>query len=244
MSESTSKTKAKPKKKPTSRNASTKAKAQVRPPPLAPDDLAQRGEDALALVERHPEVEERLEPGTVPNLRSDLDAYTDKKSAVIEASTAAIAATRDQNRIRDQAHALVSAIRSAVEKSSATAAQKKRYGVGVKVAGGVLGTVTLGNLILKSANAKPEEARQLGILAKDLDQLREHVGQLKGADAEQTKLIARKPQTTAERNAIGNRIWAAIKSISSRGIMAFATDARIRARFDALDDLPRKRARG
>jgi len=232
-----------PKKNP-SRNASNKAKSRVKPPPVSFDVLGQRADRALALVGEFPNVIDRLPSGAVAELKANRAKIIEARADTGAGRVKAEAATAAQNVGLADLHAFVSGIRVGIHKSDAPKDQKRAYGLGTRVAMTVTSVVGAANVIIKRARANAKEARDLGLLPSDITELDQLVGAVTRADSEQGALLARASVGVAERNTVGNAIWAGIKRVSSRGVIAYARDARARAAFDALDDVPSDKSDG
>lgn len=218
-----------------------KAKAITRKPPLEFDVLHDRGKKTIALVDQNPLVKERLEPGLLPNLESDLGLLLGQRQASINIKDAARLSTIAQDKLVVNLHKSVSAIRIGVEKFTKDKELRAAYGLNTKLQAGSVTLVTAAGLkIVARARANTDEARAIGILDRDVTNLEELIIAVELADEEQKTLKADKPLTIRERNEAGNRVWKAIVSIASKGIMAFPLDEELRARFDVLDDLPKK----
>lgn len=206
--------------------------------------LAERGNKALALAEKHREaVESRLPAGLLAGLAEDIGGLTERRVAVKQARSKSKLATLAQNQLIEEVHAMISGVQGAAgRRGDLSAAQKRAYGVGAKYNRRSVASVSaVGALILERATKNPDEARDVGLFEEQASALRELLTDLNAQDKAQQKLIALKPLTTAARNRAAKRVYEAIKRIAGAGVIAFARDASVRAQFDALDDLPKRR---
>jgi hypothetical protein len=203
-------------------------------------DITQAGEKAHKLVSKHRAViEPRLEAGLIDGLRADLDGLGGQVAGTTAAQSNSQAATATQNTKLSDAHDVLSGIRHAVQKSNAKADVRRAYGLGAKLNASVVSSVQAnGKVVIDRARLNPTEARGLGILDADINTLEALLLALKEADANQEKTRAAAPLTTGDRNAAGNRIIEAVRSISAKGVLEFARDPKLRAQFGALDDGP------
>jgi hypothetical protein len=210
--------------------------------------LADRGNKALALVERHREaVEPRLPAGLLAGLEEDLGSLTERRAAAKQARSRSKLATVTQNQLLTEIVDIISAVQGAARRrNDLKAAQKRGYGVGVDYSRRSVASVSaVGATILDRAAKDPDEARDLGLFDDQVAALRDLLSKLNVQDKAQQKLIAEKPLTTAARNRATWRVYAAIQRVAGAGVIAFAQNASLRAPFDALDDLPkRKKKRG
>jgi len=236
-------------KKRTSTNARTSNTARLDPPPVPVDDMAQRVERAKTLLEEKPEVEKRMNPGTMSNLDSDLAIAMDKRVEAKVAASDSKAATSVQNEAAARVAMRLSAIRNAATKDGVKKTVQSAYGVGMQMdARNVTSVKAVATKVLKRVTNEKyrDEAHSLGLLDEDIASLKADVELMVSADADQRVALETKPRTTRERNEAPHRVWAALKHISSRGVLAFPFDPVLRARFDELDNVPprKKRATG
>lgn len=141
---------------------------------------------------------------------------------------------------------LLSAIRENVKQDEdATAADKKEYGLGVRLdprnPKKVLGAA---EAVLRAARAKPARAQVLGILPDDLTQLGALTQAAAAADTTEDTVRATAPLSTKKRNELVADVKAAVKKIAGAGILEFAMNAKVRAEFEALLEGPTKRGGG
>lgn len=198
--------------------------------------ILQNGLTAHALATKHqPELEPRLPNGCLVALAADLSILGAHVPGAKEAHATAQAATVSQDAALASGHALVTAIRTAVARSGASLDVQKAYGVGVKVSPKVVKDVKLAiGLILKRAAAEPAEAKDVGILPKDVTALNAAAAAITDADDAQEKQRAAAPLSTKERNATARRILAAVDRIVGAGVIEFAQNPTLRAQFEAL----------
>ncbi len=217
--------------------------ASTKAPRVSDTWLLNRGHQALELAEQHRgAIEPRVPAGLLDGLTNDLAELRGRQARVKEARSATKVATAAQNVALARAASVISAVGAAVRRDpTLNAEQRRAYGVGIKVhVRKVSSVVAAGSLIVDRATRKPDEARAIGLLDSDVEQLRQLVASLQEVDRQQEKLLANRPRTTADRNRAIARVYAAIKKIAGAGVLAFALDDDLRNEFDALDDLPRK----
>lgn len=214
--------------------------AKTRKPNKSFTDLTQAGEKAhLLALKYRAEVEPRLDPGVIDGLRADLDGLAGEVSNTKAAKSSAKASTAAQDTRLADAHSVLSAIRNAVRKGTNAADVRRAYGLGTKLNAGVVSSVLAsGKVAIARARKEPTEARALGILDADLNELEALLAAADAADKSQEKTLAASPATTAQRNAMAQRVADAVTSISAKGVLAFARNEQVREQFDALDDGP------
>lgn len=221
-----------------------KSKARVPKPALEFDDLHDRGKKAYDLASQHDDVKERLPTGLLSDLKTDLEIILPHQQETIIAASEVRAATKAQDEAMVDLYKTLSAARNSIKKTVKSPSIRNAYGFDIKLNASSLPALTSGALkLVGRARENTDEARGLGILEKDLVNLETLITSVESADGKQRDLIVAKPKTTQERNAAGHRVWNAIKTISSRGVLAFPLNEELRAKYDVLDDLPKKPAK-
>jgi hypothetical protein len=198
--------------------------------------VTQSGLKALALAEKHHDaLVPRLPAGTLDGLTADLSKLGAAVPGALVMRSTAKTATVGQNEALAAGYALVTGIRTAVQRRGASAEVRKAYGVGAKINPKVVKQVAAAiTLILNRAGAMPGEAAALGILQKDLVALIEDLTAITNADGAQEAKRAGAPEATKERNRTANRILGAVDVIVSAGVLEFAKDGEVRGAFEAL----------
>lgn len=198
--------------------------------------IVQRGIKAQGLVEKHQaELGARIPPTLIPELSADLDALGHVIPAAITAKHGSMQHTAAQNAALATCYALVTAARGAVKNHQPAQDISLAYGVGSKTNRGVVKEVSAAaQKIVDRATAHPAEAQGFGIISDDVNAITAALAALKAADQAQEAARAGAPLTTKERNSTARRIIAATKKISGAGVLAFATNATLRASFEAL----------
>jgi len=198
--------------------------------------LAEVAHRALELAREFlDELTERLAAGLIDGLAADVVLFEGKRSETRRAPQELKGLTQDVRKATEAGHAFVSAVRTAVVRAGATAAQRKAFGVGMRIHKRVAATVTAGiDAVLSGAAAHPELARAAGMLEKDVTTARTLRAAITGTDAvQETKKEARKTPT-AQRNEVARRIEAAVDAIVAVGTVRFFAQPEIADRFLAL----------
>lgn len=208
--------------------------------------IIQTGIKAQGLAEGHrADIEARLPAGLIDGLGADLQALGQLVPAATQVRHESKGATAGQNTALESAYALVTAVRTAIQRSGQSKDVQKRYGVGAKVNARVVKDVIAATrVIVDRVDAAPDEARAAGVLPADIDALRAAETALRAADVAQETKRASTPLSTKARNQASRRVLSAIDRIAGAGILAFASDATVRARFEALLGAGNSRARG
>lgn len=221
-----------------------KTKAREPKPPLDADALINRGKNGLALVNEFPIVMERLPAGLVPNLAADIDVLIPGVKRSLITTQSLRAATQTQDKAMVELYKSLSAMRLGIQKTVKDKDIRTEYGFGIKLNPSSLPALTsAAQKLVDRARDNTDEARDFGILDSDLTNLEILIAAVDTADGKQHDLIVAKPKTTRERDAAGNRVWKALVTIASRGVMSFPLNEEVRARFDVLDDRPKKPAK-
>jgi hypothetical protein len=198
--------------------------------------IVQRGIKAQSLANQYQvELGARIPPTVVPELTADLAALGTVVPAAITAKHGSMQHTAAQNVALATCYALVTAARTAVKNHQPAADVSLAYGVGSKTNRGVVKEVSAAaQKIVDRATAQPAEAQGFGIIDADVSAIKAALTALQTADQAQEAARAGAPLTTKERNTTARRIIAATKKISGAGVLAFATNATLRATFEAL----------
>ena len=202
--------------------------------PAAIDTTA--GTNAFALATRYKaELDPRLPPGIVANLAADLTTLGASPLPTAEA-VAEAPAPPSLAEAMTVATTLISAIHDAVRGAGAKSEVRKAYGVSGKTAskeGKAL--IAGGEKIVTQAQADPTQALSLGILPADVIALVQALADLTAAEALARGKSGQGGGTTGkERQAAERRMREAVARISGAGVLAFATNATVRAEFAAL----------
>lgn len=202
--------------------------------PAAVDTTA--GTKAFALATSYKvELDPRLPAGTLANLAADL---TTLGAAPIPTTEPPVSAPAPPSlaEAMTAATTLISAIHDAVRGAGAKSEVRKAYGASGKTAskeGKAL--IADGEKIVTQAQADPTQALSLGILPADVIALAQALADLMAAEALARGKSAQGGGTTGkERHAAARRMREAVARISGVGVLAFATNAAVRAEFAAL----------
>lgn len=200
------------------------------------DSITQQGLKALELGTRHRAVlEPRLTPGALDALSRQLSALGATITGQLAARQSARSATVSQAKALENAALIVSAIRNALKAHKADAATLKAFGVGTPVQAKVPKSVgAAATAVTNGWNRNPERARGYGVLDADIAALTAAVGAAKIADEDQDQKRASAPLATKARNAASAAVSDAVRHIAAAGVLQFATDAAVRAEFEAL----------
>jgi len=212
-------------------------------PKWKPADALSAGQQALALAEeQRTALEPRLAAGLIDGLRADLVTLDDKRSAATRAPELLRAATRTQEQAQNEALELVGAVRGAVARIRATAAERAAFGLSLKLnAKKVASTLAALDAIAAGATKHPTVARAAGILPEDLARastLRTALAAADGAQ-EQTKKTRTAPK--GERVTVQLEVEAAVDAILAAGLLASVGNPALATRFRALVPTKAKR---
>jgi len=188
--------------------------------------IAEVGHRALELAQQHrADLEERLAPALLDGLAADLAIFEGKRSETMRAPAELAALTRDQERAAETAHALVVAVRQAIARVGGTPAQRKEFGVGMRVDRRNVARVVAGlDAVIAACSKYPELSRQAGVLTSDIEKARALRAALVTADARQEAKKQARKLPTAQRNAAARRIAAAVDAIIAAGLVRFCDD--------------------
>ncbi len=194
------------------------------------------GTKAFALATTYKsELDPRLPAGIVENLAADLTTL----GAAPFPTTAVVAEAPAPPSLAEAmtaATTLISALHDAVRGAGAKSEVRKVYGVSSKALsheGKAL--IAGGEKIVTQAQADPTQALSLGILPADVITLVQALVDLRAAEALAKGTSGQGGGTTGkERRAAERRMREAVARISGAGVLAFATNATVRADFAAL----------
>lgn len=213
----------------------SKAKTTTRPNKDF-SSITQNGLSALGLANSHKTLlEPRLPTGLIAQLESDLIHLGTIVPAAKQSKHTQQAFTLSQAEALAQGYALVTAIRTAVQRRGAPIDVRKAYGVGAKVNPTLVKDVLAAiGAIVDEANKNIAAAGAYGILASDITALSNARDAIQKADQAQEKVRNEAPLTTKLRNETAGRIVVAVDAIVSAGLIQFALDPKLRAEFEAL----------
>ncbi len=198
--------------------------------------IIRNGLEALGLANSFKgELSPRLPPTLLAQLETDLTNLGAHIPGVKQAQNIAQTATLNQDESLARGYALVSAVRTALGRSEASAETRKAYGVGLKVNPKMVKDVLLAlGVMVDRATKNPGEAAELGLLASDVTALSEARAAVEAANAAQEKERTNAPLSTKLRNETARRIMAAVDKIVGAGVIQFAQNPAERERFEAL----------
>lgn len=220
-------------------------RARAKRPSRDDNRVRERGVEALAIArEDQARLEARLPAAMIDGLASDLEAFGELVPGALARRAQTRGATAGQNTAAASAARLTAAIRSSVAAAGFDAGARKAWGVGQKVHKRIVKSVrAAGEVILARAAAAPGEARDAGVLPRDLEALAGALTALSGADAVQEDRKVGAKGATAARNAAGRRIEKATRRIAAAGELEFADEPARAARYATLFRAPRRRRR-
>ena len=202
------------------------------------DNVIQQGLRADELAARY-RLEDRLPAGMLAQLRSDIDTLKFAIPGTMEARRRAEASTVSEQTALARGYELARGVRTLVRRSSASAGVRKHYGIGVACNPRLHpDVVALLEQILTRAEAEPEEATSVGIVAEDIAALRGALDTIRTADRVQRDLKIQSPKTRQSRQDLVQRVLKAVHRISGAGLTRFANQPPA-AEFEAL--VPRRR---
>jgi hypothetical protein len=128
---------------------------------------------------------------------------------------------------------LLTAVHASIEGSKAKAAIRKAYAVSSKAVKEPARVLAAAQTVVTRADQSPTEALSLGILPADVAALSAAIAALTAAEVV-VKGSKGGGATAKERQAAEVRMHEAVARISGAGVLAFATNAPVRAEFAAL----------
>ena len=200
------------------------------------DSIVQTALKAYALYQKHDTLlKERLEERLLHDLVTDLDSLGVLVPGAEKAREVAKAATATQEAVLTKGYELLSAVRTNISRRNSSKDIRKAYGVGQRLSPKIVKDVRKGlSQIAERAEQSPEEARSLGLVAKDITMLKEAIQKIDEVDKLQGQARAEAPNTTKERNRTARRVLEATNAIIGAGVLEFAQNATERATFEAL----------
>ena len=204
-----------------------------------PGDLATvdtAAERAYALADEHRiQLNPRLPPGMIDSLQADL--RTLGVSPAPEPSATAEPSPQAPSLAEALAIAanLVTAIHATVLGARAKPGVRKAYGATTRApVNDVKSVLAAAEKIAAQATGNPSEALALGILPDDIVALREAERDLAAAETAARGDGGKAGATKREQRAAAARMVATVARIAGAGALAFAQNAAVRARFEAL----------
>jgi hypothetical protein len=203
------------------------------------------GQQAYALASQHrQDLDPRLPAGMIDNLKTDLETLGVAFPAPSPSPGQPSPPAQPPPTLAEAlaaAEGLVTAIHDAVLGAKPKPAVRKAYGAGSKAVGKeVKQVVAAGELIVERAETNPAEALSLGILPADVTALAAAVAALKAAEQAARPGGGKAEVTAKQKRAAEARVHEAVARIAGTGVLAFATNAAVRAEFEALR--PKKKA--
>lgn len=178
------------------------------------------------------ELDPRLPSGTVANLAADLTTLGANPTPA--PSTPAAPPPPPLAQALAAAVTLMTAIHAAVAGAKPKSDVRKAYGASSKTPAKEAKVVVAdGQKIVTRAQANPTEALSLGILPSDVAALSQALADLSAAETAAMGGAAA-GSTGKERRAAETRMHEAVARIGGAGVLAFATNAAVRADFAAL----------
>ena len=197
------------------------------------------GSAAYALAMAHEAVlQPRLPAGLIATLAADLTLLGAPPGAAAAHAPAAPAAPAPPavSLADATAHAvaLITAIHQAVRGSKASPAVRKLYGASGKAAKVPKAVAKEGQKIVNQAKIDPSQALSLGILPSDVVDLGEALQALLTAEIAAGSRGGAAGTTAKQRRAATVSMNDAVARIAGAGVLAFATNASVRAQFESL----------
>jgi hypothetical protein len=186
------------------------------------------------------DLDPRLPAGTIAGLAASLTTLgaNPNPAPAPTPSTPATPAPATPPTLADaaaQVVTLVSAVHDALQGARATPDVRKAYGVSGKTPTKEASALFKdGGKIVAAAQADPAEALSYGILPADVTALSQALGQLTAAETAAKGGAAAAGTTGKERRAAETAMHEAVARIAGAGVLAFATNAAVRAQFAAL----------
>lgn len=182
-------------------------------------------------------IDSRLPLGTVGNLAVDLTTLgADPTPAPAPTQTPPAAAPPTLAEAMASAVTLITAIHGSIRGAKPKPEVRKAYGATGKTPSKEASAILAdGQKIVTRAQADPTEALSLGILPADVTALAQILAELTKAETlAKGKFAAAGGVTGKQRHAAVARMHDAVARISGVGVLAFATNAAVRAEFAAL----------
>ena len=198
------------------------------------------GTSAYALALPHRSVlDPRLPAGTIDNLAADLTTLGAAPTPPTPPATPPSPPPAPPPTLEDATASVVvylTAMAEAIKGSQAKPAVRKAYGISAKEPTKQAKTVLAdGQKLVARAQANPSEALSLGILPADVALLATALGELQAAETAAKGGSGNAGGVTAKaKRAAGVRMHEAVTRIAGVGALAFATNAAVRAQFEAL----------
>jgi hypothetical protein len=136
--------------------------------------------------------------------------------------------------------ALITAIHAAIRGAKPSSGVRKAYGTTGKASKEPKAVVAEGQKILAQAQADPSQALSLGILPADTTALGQALAALASAETVAKGKGGTAGTTAKELRAAEVRMHEAVARIAGVGALAFATNAAVRAQFEALEPKKKK----
>ena len=130
--------------------------------------------------------------------------------------------------------ALVTAIHHSIRGSKASPAVRKLYGASGKATKAPKAVAKEGHKIINQAKTDPSQALSLGILPSDVVALGAALQELEAAETAAGSKGGTSGTTAKQRRAAAVAMNDAVARIAGAGVLAFATNASVRAQFEAL----------
>ncbi len=199
------------------------------------------GTAAYTLAGQHQaDLTPRLPAGLLTDLAADLTllgappAPLAASAAPAAASPAPAPPAPSLEEAMGQAVTLITAIHAAIQGAKASPAVRKAYGASGKASKEPKAVVAEGEKILARAQANPTEALSLGILPADTAALGAALAGVNAAEAAVKGNGGKAGATGKALLAAEVRMHEAVARIAGVGVLAFATNAAVRAQFEAL----------
>ncbi len=197
------------------------------------------GTAAYALAGQHQaDLAPRLPAGLITDLAADLTLLGAPPAAAAAPAAGSAAPAPPAPSLEEamgQAVTLITAIHAAIQGAKASPAVRKAYGASAKSASKEpKAVVAEGEKILARAQANPTEALSLGILPADTAALGAGLAAVKAAEAAVKSNGGKAGATGKALHAAEVRMHEAVARIAGVGVLAFATNAAVRAQFEAL----------
>ena len=204
----------------------------------APPIDTSAGTAAYALAGRHQaDLSPRLPAGLLTDLAADLTLLGAPPAASATPAAASAAPAPPAPSLEEamgQAVTLITAIHAAIQGAKASPTVRKAYGASGKASKEPKAVVAEGEKILARAQANPTEALSLGILPADTTALGAALAGVSAAEAAVKSNGGKAGATAKALHAAEVRMHEAVARISGVGVLAFATNAAVRAQFEAL----------
>lgn len=196
-----------------------------------------KADETCALAEKYRiDLEPRLKPDELENLKKDVDLLADRRPAQQENLVNQKAKTKGQDEIASELHDNVVSIRNLVKSSGASDEILKAYGVGEKIHAKVLSVTVGANLVIKAYNQFKEWSNnEAGILEADIKEISDTLALLDTAANMQDAAMIFRKDGTLDKNGLQRKVENEVTHLSAIGAHVFRKkNPALAAQFESL----------